>query len=212
MANEAVIDPASGEDQVNTGRRKFLTAGTAVVGAVGVGVAAIPFIKSWNPSARALTAGAPVEVDISGLQVGQRLIVEWRGQPVWIVRRSQAILEALSTLDSQLSDPLSENTDQQPGYVLQDNPETRSLRPEVLVLVGICTHLGCSPEMVAEIGPTDFDANWQGGYFCPCHKSKFDMSGRVYAGMPAPTNLVVPPHHYLDDNTIEVGVDPEGAA
>ncbi|MGO1540499.1 MAG: ubiquinol-cytochrome c reductase iron-sulfur subunit [Luteimonas sp.] len=212
MANEAVIDPASGEDQVNTGRRKFLTAGTAVVGAVGVGVAAIPFIKSWNPSARALTAGAPVTVDISALQTGQRLIVEWRGQPVWIVRRSQAILEALSTLDSQLSDPLSENTDQQPGYVLQDNPETRSLRPEVLVLVGICTHLGCSPEMVAEIGPTDFDANWQGGYFCPCHKSKFDMSGRVYAGMPAPTNLVVPPHHYLDDNTIEVGVDPEGAA
>lgn len=212
MANEAVIDPASGEDQVNTGRRKFLTAGTAVVGAVGVGVAAIPFIKSWNPSARALTAGAPVTVDISALQTGQRLIVEWRGQPVWIVRRSQAILEALPTLDSQLSDPLSENTDQQPGYVLQDNPETRSLRPEVLVLVGICTHLGCSPEMVAEIGPTDFDANWQGGYFCPCHKSKFDMSGRVYAGMPAPTNLVVPPHHYLDDNTIEVGVDPEGAA
>ena len=212
MANEAVIDPASGEDQVNTGRRKFLTAGTAVVGAVGVGVAAIPFIKSWNPSARALTAGAPVTVDISALQTGQRLIVEWRGQPVWIVRRSQAVLEVLPTLDDMLSDPLSENTDQQPGYVLQGNPETRSLRPEVLVLVGICTHLGCSPEMVAEIGPTDFDANWQGGYFCPCHKSKFDMSGRVYAGMPAPTNLVVPPHHYLDDNTIEVGVDPEGAA
>jgi len=212
MANEAVIDPASGEDQVNTGRRKFLTAGTAVVGAVGVGMAAIPFIKSWNPSARALTAGAPVTVDISALQTGQRLIVEWRGQPVWIVRRSESILQALPTLDSQLSDPLSENTDQQPAYVLESHPETRSLRPEVLVLVGICTHLGCSPEMVAEIGPTDFDANWQGGYFCPCHKSKFDMSGRVYAGMPAPTNLVVPPHHYEDDNTIVVGVDPEGAA
>lgn len=212
MANEAVIDPASDGDPVNTGRRKFLTATTSVVGAVGVGVAAIPFIKSWNPSARALTAGAPVTVDISALQTGQRLIVEWRGQPVWIVRRSQAVLEVLPTLDDQLSDPLSENTDQQPPYVLESNPELRSLRPEILVLVGICTHLGCSPEMVAEIGPTAFDANWQGGYFCPCHKSKFDMSGRVYAGQPAPTNLVVPPHHYADDNTIVVGVDPEGAA
>jgi len=212
MANEAVIDPASGEDPVNTGRRKFLTATTSVVGAVGVGVAAIPFIKSWNPSARALSAGAPVEVDISSLQVGQRLIVEWRGQPVWIVRRSQAILQALPTLDNLLSDPLSENTEQQPPYVLEGDHSTRSLRPEILVLVGICTHLGCSPEMVAEIGPTDFDANWQGGYFCPCHKSKFDMSGRVYAGQPAPTNLVVPPHHYADDSTIVVGVDPEGAA
>jgi ubiquinol-cytochrome c reductase iron-sulfur subunit len=212
MANEAVIDPASGEDPVNTGRRNFLTATTAVVGAVGVGVAAVPFIKSWNPSARALTAGAPVTVDISGLQVGQRLIVEWRGQPVWIVHRSAAVLDALPTLNSQLSDPLSENTDQQPAYVLEGDVDTRSLRPEILVLVGICTHLGCSPEMVAEIGPTPFDADWKGGYFCPCHKSKFDMSGRVYAGQPAPTNLVVPPHHYVDDGTIVVGVDPEGAA
>ncbi|MGY0559123.1 MULTISPECIES: ubiquinol-cytochrome c reductase iron-sulfur subunit [unclassified Luteimonas] len=212
MANEAVIDPASGEDPVNTGRRRFLTATTAVVGAVGVGAAAIPFIKSWNPSARALTAGAPVTVDISGLQTGQRMIVEWRGQPVWVVRRTQQILDLLPTLDSLLSDPLSKNADQQPDYVLEGDPELRSLRPEVLVLVGICTHLGCSPEMVAEIGPAPFDADWKGGYFCPCHKSKFDMSGRVYAGMPAPANLVVPPHHYVDDNTIVVGVDPEGAA
>lgn len=213
MANEAVIDPASGgEDPVNTGRRRFLTATTAVVGAVGVGAAAIPFIKSWNPSARALTAGAPVTVDISGLHTGQRLIVEWRGQPVWVVRRTQQILDLLPTLDNLLSDPQSDNADQQPGYVLEGDPALRSLRPEVLVLVGICTHLGCSPEMVAEIGPAPFDADWKGGYFCPCHKSKFDMSGRVYAGMPAPTNLVVPPHHYVDDNTIVVGVDPEGAA
>jgi len=212
MANEAVIDPASDGDPVNTGRRKFLTASTVVVGAAGVAVAAVPFIKSWNPSARALTAGAPVTVDIGGLQVGQRLIVEWRGQPVWIVHRSQTALDILPTMDNRLSDPLSENTDQQPAYVLESHPETRSLRPEILVLVGICTHLGCSPEMVAEIGPTDFDADWQGGYFCPCHKSRFDMSGRVFAGQPAPTNLVVPPHHYADDSTIVVGVDPEGAA
>ena len=212
MANEAVIDPATGEEAVNTGRRRFLTGTTVVVGAVGVAAAAVPFIKSWNPSARALTAGAPVTVDISGVQVGQRLIVEWRGQPVWIVHRSQQALDILPTMDDKLSDPMSENTDQQPAYVLESNPAARSLRPEMLVLVGICTHLGCSPEMGAEIGPTDFDANWQGGYFCPCHKSKFDMSGRVYAGQPAPTNLVVPPHHYADDNTIVIGVDPEGAA
>lgn len=212
MANEAVIDPASGEDQVNTGRRKFLTASTAVVGAIGVGAAAVPFIKSWNPSARALTAGAPVDVDISGMQEGQRLIVEWRGQPVWIVRRSRQALDILPTLDSMLSDPLSDNTEQQPPYVLGEEYASRALRPEVLVLVGICTHLGCSPEMVAEIGPTEFDADWQGGFFCPCHKSKFDMSGRVYSGQPAPTNLVVPPHYYADDDTIVVGVDPEGAA
>ena len=212
MANEAVIDPATGEDTVNTGRRRFLTGTTVVVGAVGVAAAAVPFIKSWNPSARALTAGAPVTVDISGVQVGQRLIVEWRGQPVWIVHRSQQALDILPTMDDKLSDPMSENTDQQPAYVLESNPAARSLRPEMLVLVGICTHLGCSPEMVAEIGPTDFDANWQGGYFCPCHKSRFDMSGRVFVGQPAPTNLVVPPHHYADDNTIVVGVDPEGAA
>ncbi|NZA26282.1 ubiquinol-cytochrome c reductase iron-sulfur subunit [Luteimonas sp. SJ-92] len=212
MGNEAVIDPAGGEDSVNTGRRRFLTASTAVVGAVGAGVAAIPFIKSWNPSARALLAGAPVTVDISALQEGQRLVVEWRGQPIWIVKRSKAILEALPTLDDQLRDPDSENSDQQPDYVREANPELRSIRPEISVLVGLCTHLGCSPEMVAEIRPEPFDANWKGGYFCPCHKSKFDMAGRVYAGVPAPTNLVVPPHHYADDNTIVVGLDPEGAA
>lgn len=208
MVNEAVIDPAGGEDSVNTGRRRFLTATTAVVGAVGAGFAAVPFIKSWNPSARALLAGAPVTVDISALQEGQRLVVEWRGQPIWIVKRSEAILEALPTLDDQLRDPDSENTDQQPEYVREANPELRSIRPEISVLVGLCTHLGCSPEMVAEIRPEPFDPNWKGGYFCPCHKSKFDMAGRVYKGVPAPINLAVPPHHYVDDNTIVVGVDP----
>ncbi|WP_407354393.1 ubiquinol-cytochrome c reductase iron-sulfur subunit [Luteimonas sp. R10] len=208
MVNEAVIDPAGGEDSVNTGRRRFLTATTAVVGAVGAGFAAVPFIKSWNPSARALLAGAPVTVDISALQEGQRLVVEWRGQPIWIVKRSEAILEALPTLDDQLRDPDSENTDQQPEYVREASPELRSIRPEISVLVGLCTHLGCSPEMVAEIRPEPFDPNWKGGYFCPCHKSKFDMAGRVYKGVPAPINLAVPPHHYADDNTIVIGVDP----
>ncbi|WP_058835281.1 ubiquinol-cytochrome c reductase iron-sulfur subunit [Luteimonas abyssi] len=212
MGNETVINPAGGEDEVNTGRRRFLTATTAVVGAVGVVGAAVPFIKSWNPSARALLAGAPVTVDISALQEGQRLILEWRGQPIWVVKRSQATLEALPTLDGELSDPQSGNVDQQPEYIREANPELRSLKPEISVLVGLCTHLGCSPEMVAEIRPQPFDSNWKGGYFCPCHKSKFDMAGRVYAGVPAPTNLVVPPHYYEDDDTIVIGVDPEGAA
>ena len=201
------IDGVNGP--VNTGRRRFLTATTAVVGAVGAGIAAVPFIKSWNPSARAKLAGAPVTADISGLQEGQRLILEWRGQPIWIVKRSKAVLDALPTLDANLRDPQSENLDQQPAYI---KGETRSLKPEISVLVGLCTHLGCSPEMKAEIRPEPFDPEWKGGYFCPCHKSRFDMSGRVFQGVPAPTNLAVPPHHYENDNTIVIGVDPKGAA
>jgi len=197
---------------VDTGRRRFLTATTAVVGAVGAGITAIPFIKSWNPSTRAKLAGAPVTADISALQEGQRLILEWRGQPIWIVKRSKAILEALPTLDNRLRDPKSESVDQQPKYVLDKNPELRSIKPDVSVLVGLCTHLGCSPEMVAEIRPEPYDPQWKGGYFCPCHKSRFDMAGRVFQGVPAPLNLLVPPHHYQDDNTIVIGVDPEGAA
>ena len=211
MANVGVNSPAHGKDPldgtepVSSGRRRFLTATTAVVGAVGAGFVAVPFIKSWNPSTRAKLAGAPISADISALGEGQRLVVEWRGQPIWIVRRSPAVLELLPTLDDQLRDPQSENPDQQPEYA--NNP-TRSIKPEVSVLVGICTHLGCSPEMKAEIGPQPFDPEWKGGYFCPCHKSKFDMAGRVFQGVPAPTNLVVPPHHYEGDNTIVIGVDP----
>ena len=201
------IDGVNGP--VNTGRRRFLTATTAVVGAVGAGIAAVPFIKSWNPSARAKLAGAPVTADLTGLQEGQRLIMEWRGQPIWIVKRSKAILDALPTLDANLRDPQSANKDQQPSYI---TGETRSLKPEISVLVGLCTHLGCSPEMAAEIKPEPYDPDWKGGYFCPCHKSRFDMAGRVFQGVPAPTNLVVPPHYYENDTTIIVGVDPKGGA
>jgi ubiquinol-cytochrome c reductase iron-sulfur subunit len=203
MANQGIKDPKN--DPVNTGRRRFLTASTVVVGAVGAGFVAVPFIKSWNPSSRAKLAGAPVTADISALGEGQRLILEWRGQPIWIVKRSKAILETLPTLDGMLRDPKSENLDQQPSYI---KGETRSIKPEISVLVGLCTHLGCSPEMKAEIRPEPFDPEWKGGYFCPCHKSRFDMAGRVFQGVPAPTNLIVPPHHYENDNTIVIGVDP----
>lgn len=215
MSNEGVLDPAHAGQPENDpdqpehlGRRRFLTGTTVVVGAVGAGFAAVPFIKSWNPSARARLAGAPVTADISGLQDGQRLILEWRGQPIWIVKRSKRILELLPTLNDRLRDPKSENPDQQPEYIQKRSPELRSIKPEISVLVGLCTHLGCSPDMVARIGPTPFDPDWKGGYFCPCHKSRFDMAGRVFQGVPAPTNLLVPPHHYENDTTIVIGVDP----
>jgi ubiquinol-cytochrome c reductase iron-sulfur subunit len=214
MANVGVgvKDPAHVHDgePVNQGRRRFLTATTAVVGAVGAATAAVPFIKSWNPSARAKLAGAPITADISALAEGQRLVLEWRGQPIWIVRRSKQMLDVLPTLDDRLRDPKSTNLDQQPEYAKN---EFRSIKPEVSVLVGLCTHLGCSPEMKAEIKPEPFDPQWKGGYFCPCHKSRFDMAGRVFDGVPAPINLLVPPHHYENDATIVIGVDPsKGAA
>ena len=205
MANDGVYDP------VNHGRRRFLSATTAVVGAVGVGFVAVPFIKSWNPSARAKLAGAPVTADISALQEGQRLILEWRGQPIWIVKRSKAILEALPTLDGMLKDPESGNPDQQPEYVLEANPELRSIKPDISVLVGLCTHLGCSPSFRPEVAPADLGAEWVGGYFCACHGSRYDLAGRVYKSQPAPLNLPVPPHSYESDEIIVVGVDTEKA-
>ena len=196
----------------NQGRRRFLTATTAVVGAVGVGFVAVPFIKSWNPSAKAKLAGAPVTADISALAEGQRLVFEWRGQPIWIVKRTKQMLDLLPSLDPRLRDPKSSNSDQQPEYVLKGDYHFRSIKPQISVLVGICTHLGCAPEMVAEIRPEPFDPDWKGGYFCPCHKSRYDMSGRVFDGVPAPFNLAVPPHHYENDNTIVIGVDPGASA
>lgn len=193
---------------VNSGRRRFLTATTAVVGAVGAGFAAVPFIKSWQPSARAQVAGAPVEVDISKIEVGQRLTVQWRGQPVWLVRRTPEQLAALPAQDSRLRDPKSVNPEQQPEYARNEH---RSIKPELLVLVGLCTHLGCVPLFRPELQAQPFDADWKGGFYCPCHNSRFDMAGRVYEGVPAPTNLKVPPYRFIDDNRVMIGVD-EGAA
>jgi ubiquinol-cytochrome c reductase iron-sulfur subunit len=188
----------------NNGRRRFLTATTAVVGGIGGLFAAVPFVKSWQPSARALVAGAPVEQDIGKLEIGQRLILQWRGQPVWITRRTPEMMAALPNLDGQLRDPNSDNLDQQPEYARNAH---RSIKPEVLVLVGICTHLGCSPLFRPEMVAQPFDPAWKGGFFCPCHGSKFDMAGRVYQGVPAPTNLRVPPHMYASDTRIVVGVN-----
>ncbi len=188
---------------VDLGKRRFLTASTTVVGAVGAGFVAVPFLASWSPSERAKTAGAPVEIDISKLQEGQKVTVEWRGKPVWIVKRSQKSLDELASLNEGLRDPASENN-QQPSYA--QNP-ARSIKPEIAVLVGICTHLGCSPTYRPEIGAADLGADWLGGFFCPCHGSKFDLAGRVYSGVPAPLNLVVPPHYYKSDRVILIGED-----
>ena len=209
MANATTLNPASdGDAPDDSGRRMFLTATTAVVGAVGVGFAAVPFIKSWSPSERAKQAGAPVKVDISALQEGQQLVVAWRGKPHYIVRRSKAMLATLPAMDAIVLDPKSDNAGQQPAYAKN---EYRSIKPEVLVLEAVCTHLGCAPEFVPEIKPQAFYQDWKGGYFCPCHKSKYDLAGRVFKAQPAPANLPVPPYHFVDDNTVEIGVDPASA-
>jgi ubiquinol-cytochrome c reductase iron-sulfur subunit len=178
-------------------------AAATVVGGIGVAYTAVPFIKSMQPSARAKAAGAPVEVDIGKLEPGQRLIVEWRGKPVWIVRRTPEMLAVLPELDGKLRDPDSEQ-EQQPKYAKNGY---RSIKEEILVVVGICTHLGCSPTMVRSEESHTLGADWRGGFFCPCHGSTFDFAGRVYAGVPAPTNLVIPPYAYLSDTQILIGDD-----
>ncbi len=198
----------STDNVVDTKRRRFLVNSTSVVAAVGAGFVAVPFLASWMPSERAKNAGAPVEVDISKLEEGRLLIVEWQSKPVWIVKRSAKTLSDLVTLDDNLSDPASENADQQPAYAQNAN---RSIKPEISVLVGICTHLGCSPTFRPDIAAADLGADWLGGFFCPCHSSKFDLAGRVYQGVPAPTNLVVPPHKYVSDSVILIGEDGEAA-
>jgi len=191
-------------DVVDHGRRRFLTATTAVVGGAGALCAAIPFIKSWEPSARAKNAGAPVLADISKVEAGQRLTVGWRGQPVWIINRTKALLDTLPQVKDRLKDPESK-LEQQPKFAQND---VRSLKPEWFVVIGICTHLGCSPDFVPDIKPEPFDPEWKGGFFCPCHKSRYDIAGRVFQGVPAPMNLVVPPYQFVNDKQILIGVGP----
>ncbi len=190
-------------------RRRFLTAVTSGVGLAGCAAAVVPFVSSMTPSARARAAGAPVEVDISKLEPGQMMTVEWRGKPVWIINRTDEMLADLESMGEKLADPDSAEP-QQPEYAQN---KYRSIKPQYLVVVGICTHLGCAPtkkfEMGAASGVTD---DWKGGFFCPCHGSMFDLAGRVFRNVPAPTNLVVPPYSYPDESTVLVGVGPEGVA
>ncbi len=183
---------------IDKSRRRFLTAATSVVGGAGVVVAAVPFLSSWNPSARAQSAGAPVEADIGKLEPGQQIIVKWRGKPVWVVRRDKTALASLDKLLDVLRDPDSEESNQ-PAYAKN---KYRSIKPEYLIVIGICTHLGCSPTYRPEV-----TADWLGGFYCPCHGSKFDIAGRVYAGVPAPTNLDIPPHRFVSESVVLIGED-----
>jgi ubiquinol-cytochrome c reductase iron-sulfur subunit len=194
-------------DDVNNGRRRFLVATTSVVGAVGVGFAAVPFTQSWMPSARAQAGGAPVEVNVSKLKVGQLLKIQWRGQTIGVLHRTPEMISGLSKVDGSLVDPESIDAEQ-PVYI---HGEPRALKPEFLVINMHCTHLGCIPQMIPQVGPQPFADNWNGGFYCPCHKSRFDLSGRVFKGVPAPTNLRIPPYSFLDDRTLLIGVSPKGA-
>lgn len=192
---------------VDNSRRRFLTVSTCVVGGVGAIGAAVPFVASWNPSAKAKAAGADVEVDISKLEPGQMMRVEWRSKPVWIVRRTQELLDSLASVEDQLSDPESLE-EQQPAFAQNRH---RSLKPEYLVLVGVCTHLGCSPQHLKDGAFEEFVEGVPEGFFCPCHGSKFDMAGRVFQSVPAPLNLVVPPYQYVDDTMLIIGSEGEAA-
>ena len=193
---------------VDQDKRKFLIAATTCTGAIGAAAVAVPFIGSMLPSERAKAAGAPVEVDISKIAPGSMITAEWRGQPVWILNRTDAQTAELSQHNKQLSDPMCEVTSQQPSYCKN---AARAIKPNMAVIVGICTHLGCSPTAKLE-KDGDMGESWTGGFFCPCHGSKFDLAGRVYKGSPAPINLVVPPHQYLSENTLLIGVDAKAEA
>ena len=192
-------------DGVDASKRRFLTAATSVVGAVGVVAIAVPFIASMSPSARAKAAGAPVEADISKLQPGSMMTVEWRGKPVWIIRRTEQNLKDMETLNDSLTDPASDAS-KQPEYT-KNASRGHQDHLEIAVIEGICTHLGCSPTYRPEMAPADLGPEWKGGFFCPCHGSRFDLAGRVYKGAPAPSNLVIPKYQYLSESVIQIGED-----
>jgi ubiquinol-cytochrome c reductase iron-sulfur subunit len=193
---------------VDQGKRRFLVAATTVVGGTAAAAVAVPFVSSMLPSERAKAAGAPVQIDISKVEAGAMVTEEWRGKPVWIINRTPEMMANLSSHDDKLTDPKCEVLSQQPTYC---HNESRSIKPNLMVLVGICTHLGCSPS--PKLQPNgDMGADWPGGFFCPCHGSKFDLAGRVFNGSPAPINLVVPPHKYVSDTVLIVGEDEKGAA
>lgn len=195
-------------ENVDQSKRRLLIAATTAAGGVAAVGAGAPFVLSLMPSERAKAAGAPVEVDISAIEPGTMISIEWQGKPVWIVRRTKEMLDLLAKNDGDLADPTSE-VPQQPEYC---NNATRSIKPEVLVVLGVCTHLGCSPTFRPEVSPADLGSNWTGGWFCPCHGSRFDLAARVFKGVPAPTNLIIPPHKYLSETKLLVGDDSAGGA
>lgn len=186
-------------NKVNLNRRKILAIASSVIGGIGVGFAAIPFIASWLPSAKAKAMGAAIDIDVSKIENGQKLMVEWRGQPVFIIKRNQNTINNLKTLNEKLRDPGSKE-EQQPKYATNSH---RSIKPEIFVVIGICTHLGCVPLYKPKAG--EIDSTWIGGFFCPCHGSKFDLAGRVFKGVPAPCNLVIPPHKYINEKILRIG-------
>jgi len=190
-------------EEASVSRRRFLAVATSVTGAVGLAMTAAPFLASFRPSARAQALGAPVEVDISKLETGSMVRVQWRGQPVWVLKRGEEMLALLGNHNDNLRDPDSRESIQ-PAYAAN---ATRSIKPQILVVIGTCTHLGCAPIEKLQPADAELGADWPGGFFCPCHGSKFDLAGRVYAGVPAPTNLTVPPYRFVGDNMIIVGED-----
>ena len=189
----------------NKDKRRFLLGATSVMGGLAAAGVATPFVMSLWPSERAKAAGAPVNIDISKVEPGQKINVEWRGKVCWVVNRTKAMLDTLPKMDSRVADPNS-SVPPQPPYCKNEH---RSIKPEWWVAVGICTHLGCSPTYRPEVAPADLGNDWLGGFFCPCHQSKFDLAGRVFKGVPAPTNLVIPPYHYESDTKVVIGEDPK---
>jgi len=197
------------QDAVDQDKRRFLIALTAGTGAVGAAAMVVPFVKAMSPSARAQAAGAPVEVDFSKLQTGELLVVEWRKKPVWILKRTDKNLSDLASLEDKLTDVTSD-VSIQPDYT-KNKQRSREDHKNIAVMVGICTHLGCSPKHFPDLAPAGFEDGWVGGFYCPCHGSTFDLAGRVYKGVPAPTNLVIPKYKYINDTTVVIGED-EGTA
>lgn len=195
-------------DDVDRTRRRFLTQATVVVGGAGIAASAVPFVASMSTSARAQAAGAPIEVDISKLEPGQRVTYEWRGKPVWVVRRTDRMLSSLEKVEPRLADPNSSGSEQ-PPYAANAY-RAREDNPSILVMEAVCTHLGCSPSYRPEVAPNDLGEDWLGGFFCPCHGSRYDIAGRVYSGQPAPKNMPVPPYMFLSESRLLIGEDQRG--
>ncbi len=212
MSEQTVASPGAEngatEPGVDLRRRRFLTGAATVVGGAGVAAAMVPFLSYWQPSAKTRAAGAPVDVDIGKLAEGQMMTVEWRGMPIYVLRRTASTVAELAALDGGLRDPASA-VDQQPKYAQN---AYRARKPEIFVAVGICTHLGCAPTFRPDVAPADLGADWKGGFFCPCHGSRFDLAGRVFKNVPAPTNLLVPPYQFLTDTRLMIGRDEKGEA